>query len=126
MILIHPRSLRHLERRRPDTWNKAQTLRLVIHRGETVGKERRVRRAVFPARVLVTLVNVEDVITERFEMLRFPLGVRRSGSVIQSEVVCRPAPPTHQRRCRSSRMMNLPDERTISVELMVIVSRQSK
>src|SRR5580658_8817398 len=123
MILMHPRALRYFKRRRPDSRNHAQTVHLVIERRQSVGKERCVRSGVFSASVLITLVYVEEIVAERFQMLRFPLSVGECCALIQSEVISGPTPPSHQRRGGGSGLMDLPDERAIGIQLVVIIPR---
>src|SRR5271156_3794975 len=126
MILIHPRALRYFEWCRPDPRNQAQTVHLVVERRKSVGKQRCVWGRVFSTSVLVALVYVEKVVAERFQMLRFPLSVGESCALIQAKVISCPTPPSHQRWSGSSGMVNLPDQRAIGIQLVVIIPGQTK
>src|SRR5271170_6406502 len=126
MVLIHPRALRHFERCSPDPRNQTQTVHFVIERSKSVGKQGCVWGRVLSTSVLIALVNVEKVVPERFQMFCFPPSVGESRALIQAKVIRCPAPPSHQRGSRSSGLMDLPDQRAIGIQLVVMILGQAK
>src|SRR5580692_6113102 len=126
VILIYPGALGYFKGSSPDGRNQPQAAHLVLECSHTVRKVSRIWGDVFSPCVLVAFVHVEDVVAERFQMLRFPLSIGQSRSLIQPEIISGPTPPAHQCRGRGSGMMNLSNQRAIGFELVMVIRGQAE
>src|SRR5579883_140870 len=116
-MFVNPSAAAHLEWRCPQAHGESVFQNMMGHKPHAVRELRRVGGDILAAGILIALINLEKVVTERVQMLRQPIGVGQRFALIDRGIVSSPTPPPHWDRARNTCMMEASNGRTISAKL---------
>src|SRR5580698_7767721 len=121
VIFINPGAAAYLEWSRPQANGETISQNMMSHKPHAVRELRRVGGDVLSARILITFIDLEKVVTECIQMLRQPIGIGQGLPFVDGGVISSPAPPSNWNPTRNPCAMQLSNRRTISAKLSQVV-----
>src|SRR6516225_12468508 len=121
VIFVEPGALGDLKRSGPDSRGQTQHANFALQNVHAAGKQASIGCYVLSARVLIALVDVEEVIAQILQILCQPMRVGYCRPLIEAEIESSPTPPARDGWSLHARMMQLADEPAIVFQLLVIV-----
>src|ERR1019366_562862 len=94
VMLIDPGSVRHLERSSPNAQDQAICRDAATDETDPIRELHRIARRKFAARVLVAIINLEELVAELEQMLGLPSRVGQTFTFVDAAVIGRPTPPS--------------------------------
>src|ERR1039458_5159756 len=121
VMFVSPGAVRYLERRRPETNGQAISQNPMSDKAHAVRELRCVGGDVLSARILIAFIDLEIVVTERFQILRQPIGIRQGLALVDRGIISGPAPPSGWNLTRNAWAMQPPNCGTIGEKLPMVV-----
>src|SRR5579863_1254758 len=113
VTFVNPRAAAYLEWRRPQANNEAISQNTMSHNPHTVRELSCIGGSVLSASVLIAIVDLKIFVTERFQVLRQPIGSRQRLAFVDRAIVSGPTPPSHGNFTRNTSVMKTSNGGTV-------------